>query len=155
MKNSFFTNCKILINLILFNYSFNAFDVEKVSSFNLIADSSTQTVLNYIFISFNTLPLLLNYFVKKRIFKIPFILYPSPISLSTMTIFFCFFRNSFIDNKYIFILEICCYLFTILNIISDVIVWNVFTYEHIFFIVLNLFNLLFIYFNSQSALSKD
>ena len=154
MNNSLFSNLKALINLILFNYSFNAFDVEKISSFNFITDSTFQTMLNYIFISFNTLPLLLNYFVKKRLFKIPFVLYPSPISLSTLTIFFCFFRNSFIDNKYIFILEVFCYLFTILNIISDYVVWNVFTYEHIFFIALNVFNLLFIYFNSQSTLSN-
>jgi len=154
MRDSFFSNIKKFINLILFNYTFNLFDVDKVSSFVLISDSSMQTILNYIFIGFNTLPLLFNYFVKKRLIKIPFVLYPSPISISTLTIFFCFFRNSF-DNKYIFILEVLCYMFTLFNILSDVLVWNIFTYEHIFFIALNLFNLLFIYFNMQDTLSNN
>jgi len=151
MSNSFNENIKMLVNLIFFNYSFDAFDVENINNFTLVCDSYFETIMNYSFIGLNTLPLLCNYFIKKRILKIPFVLYPSPLSISTITAFFCFFKNTSANNKYTILLEVLCYLYNLVTFTNDLLVWGLLSYEHIFMIILNVFNIVFIYLYSASS----
>jgi hypothetical protein len=141
-----FNLLKVIYNLIFFNYTYGLYGVDKI--FNGMNEQTTLYVcLNYFFIVLNTFPLLSNVFIHKKLFNLPVTLYPSPIALSTLTIFLSYFRDTLpIHTNYVMVVDILCYLFLIINFLNDIIFLKTFSAEHMFFLLLNILNVVFIYY---------
>jgi hypothetical protein len=153
--SGFFNHAKVIYNLIFFNYTYGQYNLDK-----LFDPTGSQTALyvclNYFFIAINTFPLLSNIFVHKKLFNIPMTLYPSPIALSTLTIFLNYFRDTLpIHTNYVMVVDILCYIFLILNFVNDIVFLKVFTTEHVIFLVINILNLIFIHYFDIFGLNKS
>jgi hypothetical protein len=146
---------KVIYNLIFFNYSYGVYNIDKL--FNGVDNQTTLYVcLNYCFIALNTFPLLSNTFIQKNLFNLPITLYPSPITLSTLTIFLNYFRDTLpIHTNYVFAVDLLCYMFLIISFLNDILFLKVFTKEHIFYLVLNILNLVFIYYLDIFGLQRS
>ena len=139
-----FTNFRLLFNLIFFNYSYGIYDIDKMLNFR---EGVLNISINYFFVALNFFPILSSF--QKRIFGINFIdiFYPSNLTLSTLTIFLNYFRVAIpIDYKYVMLIDILNYTFLILSFINDIFILKSFKTEHIFILVLNIMNLIAIYY---------
>jgi hypothetical protein len=140
-----YNNMKVVFNLIFFNYSYGVYDIDKL--FNC-SNSVMNICMNYFFIAINFFPILIT--IQKKMIKLPIninLYYPTPMALSTLTIFLNYFRDVLpIHSKYVMIVDIICYLFLIFNFLVDVLVFKTFTAEHMFFLILNILNLVFIHY---------
>jgi hypothetical protein len=152
-KRSFFGNIKFFLESLLLNYSFAIFDLDKINSMVNVSNDISQThsclsylysVLYYLFIGINNLPLICNYLVKKRFVNIPLVLFPTPMSICTFTLFLSFFKNN-MSNSFFLLLNCLLYSFFILNLIYEVYVLKIVSFEHYFFIVLTLLNIVLNY----------
>ena len=145
-QKSFLSSFKLIFNFLFINFSNGIFDIDKVlpipHNYSLI-----KTTLNYIFFGLNTLPLISNMFINKNIFNIPIVLYPSPYALATLTIFLNQFRTFYPGpSKLFIILDLLCYGFIILNLVNDIFFLRIFSYQHVFYLVLNVLNFIFIFY---------
>lgn len=148
LKNKTLTqNIRSVFNFLFLNFSLGVFDVERIFLFSTNANLHLfKLILNYSVIALNTFPLMSNLFIKKNLFNIPICVYPSPIALATLTIFLNYFRNLQVNSKIVIIIDILCYSFLIINFINDVVFLKNFSYEQFFFVLLNILNLIFIYY---------
>ena len=145
-KNSFLGNLRQIFNFLFLNFSFEIYDIDKITN-NLTTDQTFKLILNYVFLMLNTFPLMSNFFIEKRLFSFNFTLFPSPVALATLTIFLNFFRKTQVVNSKVFaIVNILCYAFLVINFVNDVLFLKIYSYEHFFFIILNILNLIFIYY---------
>jgi hypothetical protein len=153
-QNGLLNYLKVIYNLIFFNYTYGQYNIDKI--FNGATNQTTlYACLNYFFIAINTFPLISNTFIHKKLFNLPMTLYPSPIALSTLTIFLNYFRDVLpINTKYILIVDLLCYIFLILNFLNDIVFLRVFTTEHIIFLIINILNLVFIHYFDIFGLNK-
>jgi hypothetical protein len=138
-------NIKAIFNLIFLNYSYGVYDIDKLYD---CQSNVINICLNYFFIAINFLPILVT--IQKKMIKLPIninLYYPTPIALSTLTIFLNYFRDVLpIHGNYVMIVDILCYLFLIISYLADILVLKTFRSEHIFFLVLNVLNLIFIHY---------
>ena len=147
-KGSFFWKAIYMIKSILFNYSFPVFDIDLL---NILDNKVNDIPLNnkclgyfysliyYIFIGINNLPLLCNNLIKRRLLDIPFILFPSPISVCSYSIFLSYFGNSHLNSFFKFF-KALCYSFLVLVMIHEIYVIKVVSFEHYFFIFQTILN---------------
>lgn len=152
-KKSLMNNFKQIFNFMFLNFSFEIYDVDKITlnNPNTITNQANsftfKLILNYTFLILNTFPLLTNFFIKKRLFNFNFSLYPSPLALATFTIFLNYFRNSnYVSSKVFILLDILCYSLLIVNLVNDFVFLKIYSFENFFFILLNVLNLIFIYY---------
>jgi len=152
-KKSLMNNFKQIFNFIFLNFSFEIYDVDKITLNNPNTNTNQansftfKLILNYTFLILNTFPLLTNFFIKKRLFNFNFSLYPSPLALATFTIFLNYFRNSnYVSSKVFILLDILCYSLLIVNLVNDFVFLKIYSFENFFFILLNVLNLIFIYY---------
>jgi hypothetical protein len=152
-KKSLMNNFKQIFNFIFLNFSFEIYDVDKITLNNPNTNTNQansftfKLILNYTFLILNTFPLLTNFFIKKRLFNFNFSLYPSPLALATITIFLNYFRNSnYVSSKVFILLDILCYSLLIVNLVNDFVFLKIYSFENFFFILLNVLNLIFIYY---------
>jgi hypothetical protein len=146
-KKSMMNNFKQIFNFIFLNFSFEIYDVNKLTSSLHNNEYTVKLILNYTFLLLNTFPLLTNFFIKKRLFNFTFALYPSPLALATFTIFLNHFRNSqVLSSKVFMMLDVLCYSLLIVNLVNDFVFLKIYSFENFFFILLNVLNLVFIYY---------
>jgi len=101
-------------------------------------------MLYYLFIGINNLPLLCNYFIKRRIYEIPLVLFPSPMSICSFTLFLNLFKTN-MSSSFIFTLNCLCYSFFAFNLTYELYVMQVFSFEHYFFIAVLILNVILYY----------
>ena len=145
-QKSFLNSFKLIFNFLFLNFSNGIFDIDKVMPIHYDY-SLTKTILNYIFVGLNTFPLVSNMFINKNVLNIPIVLYPSPYALATLTIFLNQFRTFYPGpSKLFIILDLLCYGFITLNLVHDIFFQRIFSYQHIFYLVLNVLNFIFIFY---------
>jgi len=136
----------------VFNYSFAVFDLEKINTMNKVNDIPQNntclgyfySLLYYLFIGLNNLPLLCNYLIKRRIVDLPLVLFPTPMSICSFTLFLSLFRNN-INSSFFFVLNCFCYTFMLMNLVYEIYIMKIFSFEHYFFILLTFMNLILHY----------
>jgi hypothetical protein len=160
-KNTLTKNLKNIFKFLFFYFSNGIFDTNRIWTLSFDPNINLHLLFaKYSLVALNTLPLISNFFIKKRILNIPFTLFPSQVSLATLTIFLNNFRISCLINGKIYILiDILCYSVLFLHFINDFIILKGFTYENLFFIILNILNSILIYYldlySNKEGISKD
>lgn len=146
-QNSFLNSTKIIFNFLFLNYSYGIFNIDKIIPSRENYSHLFTLIFSYVFVGLNTFPLLSNFFIKKNIFNIPIIFYPSPYALATLTLFLNNFRTYYpLQSKFFSILDLICYSFIILNLVNDIFFLRIFGYEQFFFLTLNLLNFICIFY---------
>jgi hypothetical protein len=159
-KKSLMEMFKSFFNFFFLNQSFGIFDIDKIINYSTNVDINIdpneessgylfKNVLVYIFIAINTFPFLANVIVRNfntKYFTIP-TLYPSPIAISTFTIFLNYFKIYFpLHSKYFFVLNLLCWVYLSLNMIHQCYTTGSISYENVFYLIINLLNLFVIYY---------
>jgi hypothetical protein len=146
-ENLFLNSTKMIFNFLFLNYSYGIFDIDKIIPSGANNSHLFTLILSYVFVGLNTFPLLSNFFIKKNIFNIPIIFYPSPYALATLTLFLNNFRTYYpLQSKFFTILDLVCYSFIILHLVNDIFFLRIFGYEQFYFLTLNLLNFICIFY---------
>ncbi len=146
-----FNFMKKIINFLFLNYSFGYFRIDEVVNFDNL--DFIKNLINFTVLALNTFPLLANYSLDKNIMKIPVTVYPSSMVLITLTIFLNLIRHSQPGVKYLVLIDTLCYMLLILNFINDIFFVGVFSYSHLFYLVLNILNVILINYYDVFELS--
>jgi hypothetical protein len=151
-SRSFLGNIRALFESLTVNYTFTIYDIDKIQDINKVTDipqkhsclSYLYTITYYLFIGINNIPLLCNYIIKKRVYNLSLILFPTPMAICSFTLFLNIFTTN-MSSSLIFVLNWLCYTFFALNLTYEIYVMNVFSFEHYFFIAVLVLNFVLYY----------
>lgn len=150
------TKIKEILKSLLLSQSKGMYDLNKIDYENEV--SNLKSIFKSIILCLNFIPLVLNYFLRKRIASYITSLYPSPLYLATLTLFLNKYKSqNFITSNTFKVANTLCIVFIILNIVYEIYFLNSTTFLQLFLVILNVINLVvdyFDFFNSTPVLTE-
>lgn len=164
--SSFFSKLTTIFNFVIFNNHYGIFD--------FTGNTNASGILFYLFLIFNAIPIIMNSIILGKLPYLlslfngnnnafsnspnsnynSYSLFPNSYAISCFTIFLLCFKHSSYSNKYYFLIEIICCCFFFFNLINDYFICSqgttgvkfFFNFQHLFFLVLLVFNLIVLYY---------